>query len=61
MPTTDKRLDDAIRTALTGGGQDALRDVIARAWRDMSDRTLRTLDHDAPAAPAGGHIKVVNL
>jgi hypothetical protein len=61
MPTTDKRLDDAIRTALNGGGRQTLHEVIASLWHDMSERTRRALDVDAGAAPAGGHIKVVNL
>ncbi len=61
MPADDKRLDDAIRTAVRGGGRENLHQVIADMWRQMSDKAIRSLDVGQARSPAGGRIRAVNL
>lgn len=61
MPANDKRLDDAIRTALRGGGHENLHQVMADMWRQMTDKAMRSLDIGRAEQPASVHVRVVNL
>ncbi len=59
MPTHDQRLDDAIRTAVRGGGSNDLHQVVADIWRQMSDKAIRALDAGRAEAPAGTRVRIV--
>ncbi len=59
MPAHDQRLDDAIRTAVSGGGRNDLHQVVADIWRQMSDKAIRALDAGPADRPAGARIRVV--
>ncbi len=59
MPATDKILDDAIRTAITGGGTANLQAVISSLFQSMTQDTIRSIGTGAADRNAGPRVKVV--
>jgi len=59
MPATDKILDDAIRTAITGGGTANLHAVIAGLFQSMTQETIRSIGTGAAGRHPGPRVKVV--
>lgn len=59
MPATDKILDDAIRTAITGGGTASLQAVISGLFQAMTQDTIRSLGNAAADRNPGPRVKVV--
>ncbi len=59
MPATDKILDDAIRTAINGGGTANLQAVISGLFQSMTRDTIRSIGMGTAARDPGPRVKVV--